>query len=703
MVSQKDLKILSCLFELADKQKSITIEELAERFEISSRTVRNNLDRIDYYLKSNGLHPLKRDRKNGIMLDIEADEIEECRRSLTELNTETYVFSKEERILYLKLLLFDTEEYLTYDQLSQELFVSRKTVIDDVHLVKEDCEKRGIHLLGTKRGLKYSGREFKLRELITDSLLEKYTPLELWEILRDIYPNKSIIIEKKWRGIVEDRGIRICEDALRAAEQQEKASITDAQYYMIVILSVLALKRKDRVGAALLENRPGISKIPRYLQNYFSAMEREKTLDFGKEEEGWLLLEIDRIFNLENQEKSEALSLALAENILLEVSRRTKKPYFNDTELRFSLQKHLMSLIENSFVCYEADGENIKAISVENPLLYGCIQECLSQFPEIGPGIDCETESALLLLHFLAADERSYIRNSVNYSTVIVCNNGVGTAKIVSARIKQYFPQIQIVSVTAVRNAAGEITENRPDFIISTVPFEYQNLPVILINTLPTEDDLKKIRIFLGGNGKRTRQSSDYGIYGRVMEAILETCEIKDMEGLKKRLGRIFPVEEKHPELLDGLTEKEIQLQLDAKNWEDAIRMSAAPLVREGYITPGYVDCMVNNVKTMGPYIVITKGIALPHALLADGVLRSCISLATLKTPVSFGNKINDPVRLVICIATADKKEHMREMSKLIRFISDKEAVCMVNRAEKPAEVLEIVHKRYPEGGRKEA
>ena len=66
MVSQKDLKILSCLFELADKQKSITIEELAERFEISSRTVRNNLDRIDYYLKSNGLHPLKRDRKSGI-------------------------------------------------------------------------------------------------------------------------------------------------------------------------------------------------------------------------------------------------------------------------------------------------------------------------------------------------------------------------------------------------------------------------------------------------------------------------------------------------------------------------------------------------------------------------------------------------------------------------------------------------------------
>ena len=71
MVSQKDLKILSYLAMLAEKQKSATIEELAEHFEISNRTVRNNLERIDYYLKTSGLHQLKRDRKNGITLDME--------------------------------------------------------------------------------------------------------------------------------------------------------------------------------------------------------------------------------------------------------------------------------------------------------------------------------------------------------------------------------------------------------------------------------------------------------------------------------------------------------------------------------------------------------------------------------------------------------------------------------------------------------
>lgn len=698
MVSQKDLKILSYLAMLAEKQKSATIEELAEHFEISNRTVRNNLERIDYYLKTSGLHQLKRDRKNGITLDMEQQELEEFRKSLMDMNTETYVFSKEERILYLKLLLFDTKDYLTYDQLSQALFVSRKTVIDDVHLVKEDCEKRGIQLLGTKKGLRYNGSELQLRELITDSLLEKYTPLELWEILRDIYPNKSIIIERKWRETAGDRGICVCEDVLRSAEQKEKASITDAQYYMIVILSVLALKRKFKMNPIPEKTS---RDIPGYLRSYFTGMSQEKKLNFGEEEAAYILLEIDRIFNLENQEKSESLSLAMAENILLEVSRKTGKPYFNDSELRLSLQKHLMSLIENSFVCYETDGENIKPIRAENPVLYHCIRGCLEQFPEVNPDIDRETESALLMLHFLAADERSYVRNSINYSTVIVCNNGIGTAKIVSARIKQYFPQIRIAATTAVRNASGQISEYRPDFIISTVPFEHQNIPVILVNTLPTEDDLKKIRIFLSRNGKRGRTSSESGIYTKVMKAIMETCEIRDGETLRKRLAEIFPVDEKRPELLDSLSINEIQVQAEAANWEEAIRKSAVPLVEKGYVTPEYVDCMVNNVKTMGPYIVITKGIALPHAFSAEGVLHSCISLTTLKEPVNFGNRVNDPVKLVICIATADKKEHMREMSKLIRFISDKEAVGMVNQAESPEKVLEIVRQRYPGGEEK--
>ncbi|MCD8148732.1 MAG: helix-turn-helix domain-containing protein [Clostridiales bacterium] len=270
MVSQKDLKMLVFLFELAEKQQSITIEELAERFEISNRTVRNNLGHIDYYLKSNHLPQLKRDRKSEISLDMAPDELAESRRNLRELNTENYVFSKEERILYLKLLLFDADGYVTYEQLSQTLFVSRKTVIDDVHQVKDDCEKWKIQLLGTKRGLKYSGEEADVRRFLTDALLEMFTPLELWEILRDIYPNKSTVIEKKWHNVAGNDMIRVAEERLREAEQKTKTSLTDAQYYMLIVLTMLTLNRKAKRKSPgeMMPEEWECRKVPEYLRAF---------------------------------------------------------------------------------------------------------------------------------------------------------------------------------------------------------------------------------------------------------------------------------------------------------------------------------------------------------------------------------------------------------------------------------------------------
>ncbi|MCD8148733.1 MAG: PTS sugar transporter subunit IIA [Clostridiales bacterium] len=431
-------------------------------------------------------------------------------------------------------------------------------------------------------------------------------------------------------------------------------------------------------------------------------MEKEESLHFGKEDEVWLLGEFHHIFNLDNLEKSESLSLAMVDNILLETSKKLGREYYNDAELRASLQKHLISLIENSFVSYETDAGNLKAIVEENPALYHSIRHCLDQAGE-ELHVDPETESALLMLHFLAADERRYMKVSVNYSALVVCNNGVGTAKIVSVRLKKYFPQLRIIGATAARSAVQEISVEKPDFIISTTAFEYQNIPVVRVNPFPTEDDLDKIRIFLESSENLNRNLPGKSVYSRVMDAVLATCVVRDREELERRLAGIFPREEKLPELLESLKEQDIQVKIGVESWEEAIRRSAQPLVEQGYVTEGYVDCMVNNVKKMGPYIVITRGIALPHAFATEGVIRSCISLATLSRPVEFGNKINDPVSLVICIAVSDKKEHMREMAHLIDLISDKEAVQKIQDAGSAAEILAIIRQTKKKPTQQEA
>ena len=97
--------------------------------------------------------------------------------------------------------------------------------------------------------------------------------------------------------------------------------------------------------------------------------------------------------------------------------------------------------------------------------------------------------------------------------------------------------------------------------------------------------------------------------------------------------------------LKDLVSEKLIKLQIEASDWEDAVRKAAQPLVDEGKVKTSYVDDIIKGVKEMGPYIVLTKHVALPHARPESGALESAIGIATLKTPVEFGNEDNDPVK----------------------------------------------------------
>lgn len=684
MISQKNLNILTYLLDMASKRQYATVEELAERFDVSNRTIRYDLEKINFYLNRKGLAKLERDRKNGIFLGAPPEKIEEIKKELLTISADTYVLSRDERVLYLKMLLFDTENYLTYDDLSVTLAVSRKTVIEDVHTVKEDCEKWGVQVLGTKYGIMLQAPEYNLRQMLLSGMLGLFTPLELWQIQRDVFPNKSIILEKKWREMAGSDSLAHWEEKLRRCEQEEDVSISDAHYYMTVILTMLALRRNHN-GCAV-ETPVATVHAPPLLRRYFDA----ESESLPEMEQGYVLAELDRIFCLLVIDKADNISSAIMENFLLKVSKRLRKKYFSDVELRISLQKHFVSLIENDYVCYDAGGISVKNIVQENPNLYNCIRHCLEEIEQLKGNPSLDLESALVMLHFLASDERQDVKFSTVHNVLIACHNGVGTAKIVSARLEKRFPQLRIIATAAVRNVEEHVKEERPDLIISTIPFDYPGIPVIQVNTLMTEDDLEQVRICLQGSA-----SQDGGVeqapYERVMNAIIRSCDIRDEKLLRHELSAFFQRESSTTDLLDLLTEECIIVGIEAADWEEAIRKSARPLV-PSCVEPRYVDAMVENVKTMGPYIVLTKGIALPHSLSTDGVVRSGISLATLREPIKFGHKYNDPVRLVICIATSDKKEHMREMSKLTDLISSKDFVKRICEAADAKTVLQIIH-----------
>ena len=115
----------------------------------------------------------------------------------------------------------------------------------------------------------------------------------------------------------------------------------------------------------------------------------------------------------------------------------------------------------------------------------------------------------------------------------------------------------------------------------------------------------------------------------------------------------------------------EARTRVTVSDWQAAVRAACHPLVEDGAFEQRYEDRCVSNVVEMGPYIVLTPGIALAHARPEDGVRSLGLCVAVLERAVPFGHESNDPVDLVFAFGSPDRDAHVGLLSALARKLID--------------------------------
>ena len=110
---------------------------------------------------------------------------------------------------------------------------------------------------------------------------------------------------------------------------------------------------------------------------------------------------------------------------------------------------------------------------------------------------------------------------------------------------------------------------------------------------------------------------------------------------------------------------EDIQLGIEAENWEDAIRKAAVVPVERGMIKQDYVEAMIRSVNEYGPYIVLSENIALAHARPEDGAIETGLYFTTLAHPIEFGAEDFDPVKLLIVLSAKDGDGHIGLLCEL--------------------------------------
>ena len=144
--------------------------------------------------------------------------------------------------------------------------------------------------------------------------------------------------------------------------------------------------------------------------------------------------------------------------------------------------------------------------------------------------------------------------------------------------------------------------------------------------------------------------------------------------------------------LEEFVDEESVQIDVPCSSWQEALDTGAAPLLKKGIIEPSYVEAIKRNHREM-PYMVIAPGIMLAHARPECGAKAIGLTLMTLEEPVEFGSELNDPVKLVITLATPDDKSHVKMLEALMEFLMNSDKLEAFEKAATAEEALDIMRK----------
>jgi mannitol PTS system EIICBA or EIICB component len=138
------------------------------------------------------------------------------------------------------------------------------------------------------------------------------------------------------------------------------------------------------------------------------------------------------------------------------------------------------------------------------------------------------------------------------------------------------------------------------------------------------------------------------------------------------------------------LSQQNIFLGLTAKNKEEAIRFAGQKLVDNGYVTPTYIEAMLEREKLTSTYL--GESIAVPHGTIEskDDVIKTGIVFCQYPAGVQFGDEEDDKAKIVIGIA-ARNNEHLDVIAKLTNALDDETIIAKLATTNNIEEVLAIL------------
>lgn len=445
----------------------ITVSTLAAKFQVSERTIRNDIKQLNQEL--GGIASIEGNKGQYGLHIFSAEEFNKVFAKLSE--TDAFLNSPKNRMDYAFGRLVRSATPILTDQLAYEMNVGRSTLIGDLKKLREEVSEYGLAIEGkTSKGLVLHGEEINIRKYILEKnyqYIYKDYPLdrEIVEVITTTFHNYSIerSVQQRFEQFVTLMLDRFLTGHYIGKLNSEHYRLGARDEFEIVNILV------DNIGNLLDVEIPLEEKIFVFLP----ILGMRTPADITK------LGPIKLDSNIP----------VLMENIIASI-RQEMNINLVSNEFTQEFLYHLM------FMC-----NRLKyGIKIQNPLLEDLQQKyplayqmagVAARIVERDYGLQVsESEKGYLAAYFgVFLTENTVSRKQ--FKIALVCGTGRVTARLVAIQLKKILDSSTILDTYSDENITQEIMSEY-DIVITTVPLSIScHRPVIRINEVFDEQEIR--------------------------------------------------------------------------------------------------------------------------------------------------------------------------------------------------------------------
>lgn len=663
------------------KHEQITKQELMQQLKLSERQLMYDFEKVNGILEEINIPKLKISHQRFRISDEAKEVLREklhSGRSIRRFN-----FSEDNRLYMIYLYVYIRKEPVSNFHLQSLFHVSKNTALNDVRRLKKFCQEKGLTFRYSRNeGYCIEGDAMEKRrrviscihQLLSQSMGEEFIIYILRSWNQEEFLNQTNDLLKGWLAscgvqLVKTRKIElIYYFTFFQAGEKEELFFSDKEKELLEKQSLFQM-------ATLLTNQLyGKRRAPEEI--YLVTI--------------LLLTAIERIQWVDNPEL-----LTLSEEIIEEFERNTLLPVKNKQLLKESLFKHLVPAFFR--ILFEIPFHNplSTTIQAEYPELFQFVKRSLSPLASWTKKEISDDEIGFFTMHFGSIIDRQNTMEIGRVTGLIVCANGISSSMMLASQLKELFPEIYFSDVFNGDQFA-DISEENYDLVFSTIAVE-SSKPTFVVKPLLTQVEKKHLLQSVYKQFPNLSSHSRHLMIDEIMTVIKKHARVNDEEKLYGNLVQLFYTTSNQkgvykPMLSELLTEDMIQLTDKEYEWDEAIRKASIPLLEQNVIQESYVDAMINNVKELGTYIHVGKGVGIPHARPENGVNKLGMSLLKLKKPTALLGKKDHQIDLFICLAAVDNEAHLKALAQLTKILGNASFIKRLKETDSVDEIVSIIN-----------